>query len=91
MWVDQDKTSRPEGLNAAAQQESIQKISIDISARIRRSGKKEGDYSDALGNKKKVGKDRSGEAEAEDEWVGVQQLSSKRVETKPSFAVFFSF
>lgn len=28
--------------------------------RIRRSGKKEADYSDALGNKKKVGRDRSG-------------------------------
>ena len=54
--------------------------------RIRRRGKKEGDYSDALGNKRKVGRERSGE---EDEWVGVQQLSSIGVETKPNFAVFF--
>lgn len=59
MWVDQDKTSRPEGLNATAQQKSIQKVSIN-----RR--KKEHDYYDALGNRKKVERDMSGE-EVEDE------------------------
>lgn len=84
--VDQDKTSRPEGLNAAAQQKSIQKYQSISVCRIRRRGKKEGDGTDALGNRKKEGKNRSGE---EDEWVWIQQLPSKGVETKPGFAVFF--
>lgn len=63
------------------QSKKYQSISV---CRIRRSGDTEGDYSDALGNKNKVGKNGSGEEE-EDEWVGIQQLSSKGVETKPSF------
>lgn len=65
------------------QSKKFQSMSV---RRIRTKGKEEGDYSDALGNKKKVRRDRSGEEE--DEWVEVQ-LSSKGVETKPSFAVFF--
>lgn len=52
---------------------------------ISRSGNKEGDYSDALGNKKKGGRDRSWEEE-DDEWVDVQ-LSSKGV----GVLLYFSF
>lgn len=42
LWVDQDKTSRPQGFSAAAQQKSIQRISIDVSEQDQEERKERG-------------------------------------------------